>query len=663
MPNRWETFPVELGGGLVSNLSRLQQGLKMPGSARLLQNFEPSIKGGYRRINGYTKYDNAVVPSYGDPVVQGSGQSGTSLVIGNLHAAPEAGDTFTISGVTGTYTIDSGGVTYSSTNKEATLTLTTSLASSPADKAAVTFDEAGSKIEGLHYATNIEAVLALRDGVLWKSTGSGWTKMSTPDYGTVLVNGGAQTGTSLVVDGVGSDTYVPQAGDTFSVDGVEKVYTVLSEPTITSGAGTLSIYPALASSPADNAAVTFLNSTHSGATKARFEEFNFDGNRRVIMVDGANFPVCICSASTYSTVQGSTDVVGAVLVQEFKDHMFYAKDDLVTFSAPFDYTDFTPANGAGSFRLNGNATGLIPFRTQLICFSEDEIKNLSGTSNADFALTTITDKLGCAEKDTIQEVGGDILFMGPDGIRFLGGTDAFGDFALALASRQITDQMNDYIATGTDHSSLVVREKNQYRIFSYQSGMAENATGYVGAQKVDQAGSGFEWGSLVGINVYRASSGYVDETEIVIFSNHNGYVYQMESGNSFDGTAIAARFYTPYMSVNDPHIRKTLFKVNTFYDPEGTVSGTVSPKYDFQEPSKVQPSAQDFSGGGTFAFYGTATYGTDTFGGLPDTKVKSNVTGSFFTVSLEYEFGSDETVMAPFVLDTVTLEYSTEDRK
>jgi hypothetical protein len=65
MPIRWETFPIELTGGLVSNLSRLQHGLKLPGSARVLQNFEPSTKGGYRRINGFAKFDTAVVPAYG----------------------------------------------------------------------------------------------------------------------------------------------------------------------------------------------------------------------------------------------------------------------------------------------------------------------------------------------------------------------------------------------------------------------------------------------------------------------------------------------------------------------------------------------------------------------------------------------------------------------
>ena len=62
MATGWESFPLELKGGLISNMSRLQQGVKAPGSARRLVNFEPSVKGGYRRINGYAKYDSNVIP-------------------------------------------------------------------------------------------------------------------------------------------------------------------------------------------------------------------------------------------------------------------------------------------------------------------------------------------------------------------------------------------------------------------------------------------------------------------------------------------------------------------------------------------------------------------------------------------------------------------------
>ena len=40
MPTQWSTFPMEFKGGLISNLTPLQQGVNAIGSATVLQNFE-----------------------------------------------------------------------------------------------------------------------------------------------------------------------------------------------------------------------------------------------------------------------------------------------------------------------------------------------------------------------------------------------------------------------------------------------------------------------------------------------------------------------------------------------------------------------------------------------------------------------------------------------
>ena len=61
----WQTYPIEFRGGLITNLSPLQQGTQAPGSARILRNFEPSVEGGYRRIEGFDKYDSNIIPPYG----------------------------------------------------------------------------------------------------------------------------------------------------------------------------------------------------------------------------------------------------------------------------------------------------------------------------------------------------------------------------------------------------------------------------------------------------------------------------------------------------------------------------------------------------------------------------------------------------------------------
>ena len=61
MPDSSQTQPAAFNceGGLVKNRSTF---LMQPGEALELENFEPDVEGGYRRINGHRKYVNQIVP-------------------------------------------------------------------------------------------------------------------------------------------------------------------------------------------------------------------------------------------------------------------------------------------------------------------------------------------------------------------------------------------------------------------------------------------------------------------------------------------------------------------------------------------------------------------------------------------------------------------------
>ena len=87
MPDLSQTSPAAFNceGGLVLNRSTF---MMQPGEALELENFEPDIEGGYRRINGFTKFGGSsatrptggetrilgVVP-YGDGVIACAGTS------------------------------------------------------------------------------------------------------------------------------------------------------------------------------------------------------------------------------------------------------------------------------------------------------------------------------------------------------------------------------------------------------------------------------------------------------------------------------------------------------------------------------------------------------------------------------------------------------------
>ena len=655
MPDRWQTYAIEFKGGLLTNLSPLQHGMNAPGSARILRNYEPSIEGGYRSVLGYDKYDPAVVPPYGTPLVHGGSQTGSTLILGNIFFAPDVGDTFTINGVAGTYTIASGGGSFDSTNKRVTLTLTGALATSPADQAAVTFTAGDGIVQGV---TTFESfVLAARNADLFRSIGSGWTKVNTPSYGTILVDGGSQTGTSLVVDGL---TGTPQSGDTFTIAGVDLVYTITAPVTVTSGSATLTINPALNSSPANNAAITMLSVDRSGMAKHRFAQFNYAGVDHLVGVDGVNAPF-VYDGTTFTVLDNiPTDGNGAGHVANFKNQLFFGKGSNLIFTAPYTYTDFSAASGGGIINVGNQITGLIIFREQLIIFSERTIFRLVGNTIGDFQLQPITLDTGCVESDTIQEIGGDVLYLGPDGIRSLAATDKVGDFDLAVISKVIQGNVTNFVNRNTSFASVVIRPKSQYRLMGYNANFsADSAQGIIGSQ-VEQ---GIHFAELRGFKAYVASSNLNADIETVVFANETGYVYQMESGNSLDGNDIYSTFATPYIPINDPRIRKTIYKMFLYTDPQGSMQSDVNLLFDFDETGVIQPPGFTFNNTAAAsapAFYGTSIFGTGTYGGTIQRLFENQTVGSGYVVSIQFRTNSTN---PPHSLDALTLEYGTYGRR
>lgn len=724
MPTNRQTFPIQFSGGLITNMSPLQQGINMPGSARVLRNFEPSIEGGYRRVTGYTKYNTDIIPPYGAPVVHGASQSGTTLIIANIRETPEAGDKFklvhatadvngetinstsvavdSISGsiqvgmeVVGTgipagitvaafssptitlssaltladdlalsfkteYTIASGGVTFDDDDNRATLTTTSSLSSSPANGDAVEFSSTTSKYLAVGLGVFLDTVMVAKNESIFKATSTGYIHANVPNYGTVLVNGASQTGSSLIVDGLDA---TPQLGDIFKIAGVDLIYTVTATPTVTSGGATIAIDPALASSPADNAALTFLSTSRENAGKTRFARYNYTGTEKIAIVDGVNAPA-IYDGTTFTALNDApTDVKAAEFVTSFKNHLFFGKNNLLTFTAPFTDTDFTAANGSGTISVGANITGIIVFRQQLIIFTESSILQLLGNTIGDFNLQPVTTDIGCVDKDTIQEVGGDVMFLGPDGLRLLSATDRIGDFGLGVVSKTIQQQVTDFLTANTSFTSVVIRNKSQYRLLGYNNNITqENAQGILGTQMAGQGGEGMAWAELRGIRAYVADSRFYQNAETIVFANDDGYIYQMEEGNSFDGSNIQTTFATPFMPINDPRVRKTFYKMFLYTDPQGSVSFDVSLKLDFDQKDSVQPTQIDFNNAtGTVAFMGQATFGsTAVYSTKLKTLFETQIIGSAFVVSLQYTSDSTD---PPFSLDAITLEYSTNTRR
>ena len=667
MPDAWETFRIEFKGGLITNLSPLQQAINAPGSARILRNYEPSIDGGYKRIQGYEKFDSNIIAPYGNPVVNGASQSGTSLSLRAIHTTPAVGDTLTIDGVSGTYTVASGGISYTAARDEVTLTLTSSLNSSPANGAVVTFVTVTTEnyANGMTFF-NSKAVVAMNADIV-ETAGSGYTKINKPNYGTPLIDGASQTGTTLVADAF--DTF-PQAGDVFTIAGIDKVYRVETTVSSYSDSGSkevnITIHPALASSPADNAAITFISSDREGAVNTRFDIIDFTGTKTLVIVDGTNAPA-LYNGTTFTVLDSApSDVIGAKVVATHKNHIFYAKGRVLSFGSPLTTTDFQSGNGAGSIGLDNDIVAIKSFRDQLIVFTDSSIFRLNGDALATFNLQPITRDIGCIQTDSVQEIGGDVVFMAPDGLRLLSATERIGDFGLAPITKKIQGTFNDFVKLHTDFFSLVIRNKSQYRLFGWNDNFTRpNAQGILFTQFASPGeASVIDFAETRGIQVTACASVYSGTTEFVLFSGKEGFLHRMENDtSSFDGNNIATTFATPFYPINDPRIRKTIYKAQFYLDPEGRVNFDLNLKFDFDESGAVVMPAVTFTNASSNAsqFYGVAAYGTATYGAKLQKVFSAQTTGSGKTISAQFE--ADNNTDVPYALDALTLEYATHARR
>ena len=403
--------------------------------------------------------------------------------------------------------------------------------------------------------------------------------------------------------------------------------------------------------------------------RVRFADINFGAGHKVVLVDGYNYPAVFDdSSNTVTSITSLSDVEGASYVAVYKTTTFYAKGTNLYFTAPSSYDDFSAANGGGTINVGHEITGLAIFREQLIIFCRNNIQRLTGSTIADFAIAPITDRIGCISGDTIQEVGGDIMYVAPDGIRLLSATDRIGDFGLDIASDPIAKDAYKFLQSTSEFCSVVLREKAQYRIFSYiSSEQASVAKGLLATKFISQGASGMAWGTTKGFKAYCADSKYTEAyDETTIFANEDGYVYELDTGSDFDGDIIEAIYESPYMPITDPQTRKTFYKMTLYAEPNGPMTLDVNFKYDFDTSTNtgiIQPNTFTVSSSGNSVFFfggTTSVFGTSTYGGELDKVYNSNVIGSGKTVAIRIE---DSSTNPKFTLDTAILEFRQNDRQ
>tara|TARA_Y100001963_G_scaffold402_1_gene698 strand:+ start:51286 stop:52890 length:1605 start_codon:yes stop_codon:yes gene_type:complete len=392
----------------------------------------------------------------------------------------------------------------------------------------------------------------------------------------------------------------------------------------------------------------------------------------LIICDGANEPYYFRMEGTGSNINTRTYFGGEITVTSTKfatyseihdKHLIVAgvEDNLSTvyYSTLLDPTTFN-GTGSGSITLSDQIVGIKSFRNELFIFCRNSIFKLQDI-NGTAVVIPVAKNIGCLSGYSIQEIGGDLIFLAPDGLRTVAGTARIGDVELGTVSKaiqpiltQLAENIDKYII-----SSVVIREKSQYRLF-YTNTSVINAQqeGIIGTLRPN----GFEWSETRGIEVTSIGAGFNnDGVEKYFHGDTDGYVLVHDSGNDFNGSNILARYATPDYDYGDLGTLKTLHYVRVSCSAEGTVTPALQIKYDFNSQDIPQPTS-DFSFGTVTspAIFAEAVFNTNVFGGTAAPMIRIPVQGS--GTSNNFTVVTEDT-KAPYKINGLYIDFIPSGRR
>ena len=545
---------------------------RTPGVAQRLNNFESSIHGGYRRISGFSKF--------GSSQVSGSNQ-----------------------------------------------------------------------LEGIfRYAKGVVACAS--SNIFYSADGNSWTQVNKDTYqtktGTVAVTSGAATitgsGTAFTSEfAVGDDILIN--GEQFLVLSIGNDTSMTADGNFASSASSQAIKK-------NGATITQLNSASavSRGSQSLCEFTVYESNKqygKLYIADGENkiaelvIEITSAGVHTYSFKELNRSApTNPSLVTIFGERLIVAgqssNPQQVAYSSRLTPENFTGAS-SGTVDVGDQIVGIKSFRNKLIVFCKNSIYQLSNLDST-AVLSSVTKNIGCVSGKTIQEIGGDLIFLAPDGLRTIAGTARIDDIELGSISRKILPVFRDDVFPNLStitFSSMVIREKSQYRLFYFKNGTADlQQKGVLGTFKISSQGVPlYEWSQTTGIPARVTHSGFDEnDNEVHYHATTDGRVYNHDTGTSFDGSNIQCEYKTPDLDYGDSGVRKTLYYIKTSIRAEGSNDNLkVLCRYDFDDNNVPQPTELAIGSLASPAVFGTAVFASAVFGQTLYPQQKTNLTGSGFT--------------------------------
>lgn len=549
-------------------------------------NFDVGANGGYRRIDGYEKYDGSPSPlSYGFWGLAVAATAflapGRTLVgdvsgaTGKVIATDNEGFVYLVR-PTGTFQLGEGvsilglpagtvtGEAFQRNDRsDAFAAECMALAAAEYRQDIETVPGSGP-IRGLCFYAG--SLYAFRNNVgntatgIYKATSTGWTEVTPSNEITFSAGAGTlaegQTLTKGAVTAI-IQRVVIESGTLAGSDAAGRL--IISDPaggSFTAGAATTA------------GGTLTLSGGHTAISLApngrfRFVLHNFGIEQRVYGCYGTGSAFEFDGTVLVPIQTGmATDTPAQIAVH--KNHLFLSFDNSVQHSSIGNPYQWQPITGAAEINMGELVTNFLSQPSDatsggaMAISTRNSMWVLYGSSSADWNLVALQRDVG-AFAHTMQAIAATTYFLDDRGVASLVGVKEFGNFASATISAKVRPWLMDRKTSVID--SCVVKEKNQLRFF-FAGGTGMHVT-FLGANPVGLMPVQYAHNITIALSTELA-----DGLDATFYGDDSGNVYLADVGPSFAGETITAFFKLHFDHCQSPRIDKRFRKVT--FEVKGT---------------------------------------------------------------------------------------------
>lgn len=248
-----------------------------------------------------------------------------------------------------------------------------------------------------------------------------------------------------------------------------------------------------------------------------------------------------------------------------------------------------------------NITAIKPGFDSMYAWKDSTIWRISGDDKDNFELERMVKDVGTCSSDSVQIIGNDFIFTDCQGDTYI----YDGGIKVRLISKKVEGTRDASNFSRFANARTAIFDKDYYVSFSTSGNAAHDTVMVFDTFNLS-------WTKFLGLNINAMGVG--DDSagkDILYFGDYTGFIYEYPSGTNDSGSAIDMFYVTKHFSFPGLTFNKTFKVMNVFVKQAGNYNLTVEVRKDFISTGIVKTVSLAAS----TSSYGSAVYGTDTYGG------------------------------------------------